>query len=168
MNEALIIKDTLDNLYNEVLNGKQEIFLESDKIMVDILKLKDMTIIDKDESEFVNGLIHSFVEKINLMYEILDVKKDNLLTLEHLSDEFHKLEIKRFNIENSYVMGMIRIEDINSFGEELFQFRNMLYAIPISDNNLLEIAKMKSKIQHFNTEILEDEDILRVAYENSN
>ena len=102
------------------------------------------------------------------MYEILDVKKDNLLTLEHLSDEFHRLEIKRFNIENSYVMGMIRIEDINSFGDELFKFRNMLYAIPISDNNLLQIAQMKSKIQHFNTEILEDEDILRVAYANSN
>ena len=44
----------------------------------------------------------------------------------------------------------------------------MLYAIPISDNNLLEIAKMKSKIQHFNTQILEEEDILRAAYENSN
>lgn len=168
MNEALVIKDTLDNLYNEVLNGKQDIFGESDKIMIDILKLKDLSIVDKDEQEFVDGLIHSFVDKINLMYEILDVKKDNLLTLEHLSDEFHRLEIKRFNIENSYVMGMIRIEDINSFGDELFKFRNMLYAIPISDNNLLQIAQMKSKIQHFNTEILEDEDILRVAYANSN
>ena len=80
----------------------------------------------------------------------------------------HKIEIKKFNIENSYIMGIVKIEDINIFKDELFQFRNMLYAIPISDNNLLEIAKMKSKIQHFNTEILEDEDILRVAYENSN
>ena len=81
MNEALVIKDTLDNLYNEVLNGKQDIFSESDKIMIDILKLKDLSIVDKDEQEFVDGLIHSFVDKINLMYEILDVKKDNLLTL---------------------------------------------------------------------------------------
>jgi hypothetical protein len=168
MNDALLIKDKLDKLYSEVLNGKQDIFGESDKIMVDILKLKDMSIIDKDEQEFVDGLIHSFVDKINLMYEILDVKKDNLLTLEHLEEEFHKLEIKRFNIENSYIMGMIKAEDINLFAEELFQFRNMLYAIQISDINLLPIAKMKSKIQHFNTEILEDEDILRVAYENSN
>lgn len=168
MNDALIIKDKLDNLYNQVLNGKQDIFIDSDKIMIDILKLKDTTIEDKDEYEFVDGLIHSFVEKINLMYEILDVKKDNLLTLEHLEEEFHKLEIKKFNIENSYIMGMIKIDNINIFKDELFQFRNMLYAIPISDSNLLEIAKMKSKIQHFNTQILEDEDILRVAYENSN
>jgi hypothetical protein len=44
----------------------------------------------------------------------------------------------------------------------------LLYAIPISDNNLLEIAKMKSKIQHFNTQVLEDEEVLRTAYDNSN
>ncbi len=168
MNDALVIKDKLDSLYNQVLNGRQDIFLESDKLMVDILKLQDLSIEDKDENDFVQGLIHSFVEKINLMYEILDVKKDNLLTLEHLEEDFHKIEIKKFNIENNYVMGMVRVEDIKLFEEELFQFRNMLYAIPISDSNLLEIAKMKSKIQHFNTQILEDEDILRVAYQNSN
>ncbi len=168
MNEALEIKDRLDNLYTQVLNGKQDIFKESDQIMLDILKLKEMSINDDDVREFVVGLISSFVEKINLMYEVLDVKKDNLLTLEHLSEEFHKLEIKKFNIENSYIMGMVKIEDINNFADELFQFRNLLYAIPISDNNLLEIAKMKSKIQHFNTQVLEDEEVLRTAYDNSN
>jgi hypothetical protein len=31
---------------------------------------------------------------------------------------------------------------------------------------MLEVAKMKSMVQHFNTEILEDEDVLRVAYSN--
>ncbi len=168
MNEALEIKDRLDNLYTQVINGKQDIFKESDQIMLDILKLKEMSINDDDVREFVVGLISSFVEKINLMYEVLDVKKDNLLTLEHLSEEFHKLEIKKFNIENSYIMGMVKIEDINNFADELFQFRNLLYAIPISDNNLLEIAKMKSKIQHFNTQVLEDEEVLRTAYDNSN
>ena len=168
MNDALLIKDRLDRLYSEVLNGKQDIFKESDQIMLDILKLKEMSINDDDVREFVVGLISSFVEKINLMYEVLDVKKDNLLTLEHLSEEFHKLEIKKFNIENSYIMGMVRIEDINNFADELFQFRNLLYARPISDNNLLEIAKMKSKIQHFNTQVLEDEEVLRTAYDNSN
>ena len=168
MNNALIIKDKLDNLYNEVLNGRQDVFEESDKLILEILSLKEIDYQDNDEKEQVNELIHSFIDKINLMYEILDVKKDNLLTLEHLQEEFHKLEIKRFMIENAYVMGMIKVEEINCFKEELFSFRNMLYAIPISDSNLLDIAKMKSKIQHFNTEILEDEDILRQAYENSN
>lgn len=168
MNTALDIKDKLDSLYNEVLNGKQDVFEELDRIMVDILHLKDVEIQDNDEKAFVDGLITSFVEKINLTYEILDVKKDNLLTLEHLKEEFHVLEIKKFNIENNYVMGILKIIDIDSFKEHLFQFRNLLYAITISDSNLLDIAKMKSKIQHFNSEILEDEDILKQAYENSN
>jgi len=168
MNCVLDIKDRLDNLYSEVLNGRQDIFDESDKLIVEILQLKDENILDKDEKEFVDGLIVSFIEKINLMYEILDVKKDNLLTLEHLKEEFHKLEIKKFNIENNYVMGILKINDINSFKDDLFQFRNLLYAITISDSNLLEIAKMKSKIQHFNTEILEDEEVLKQAYDNSN
>ena len=65
-------------------------------------------------------------------------------------------------------MNVLKIGDIDSFKDELFHFRNLLYAITISDSNLLEIAKMKSKIQHFNTEILEDEDILKQAYDNSN
>ena len=42
MNIALNIKDRLDNLYNEVLNGKQEIFLELDQLIVEILKLKEI------------------------------------------------------------------------------------------------------------------------------
>ena len=33
---------------------------------------------------------------------------------------------------------------------------------------LLEVAKMKSKLQHYNTEVLEDEELLRLAYSNSN
>ena len=37
----------------------------------------------------------------------------------------------------------------------------------VNEENVFEIAKMKSKIQHFNTEILEDEDMLRIAYNNS-
>ena len=88
--------------------------------------------------------------------------------LVELREEFAKLEIKHFAIVNDYVMGIVKNSQIDTFKEELFSFRDKLYAIPISDNNLLEIAKMKSKIQHFNTEVLEDEEILRQAYANSN
>ena len=168
MNEVLIVKDKLDSLYNQVLNGRQDIFFDSDKLMIDILHLQSLVIEDNNEREFVNELIHSFVEKINLMYEILDVKKDNLLNLEYLEDEFSKLEIMKFNIENRYIMGIVRIDEVNMFKDALLCFRNMLYAIPINHENLLEIAKMKSKIQHFDTQILEEEDILDLAYKNSN
>lgn len=88
--------------------------------------------------------------------------------LNKIREDFKALEIKKFNIINSYIMGVVKIEEIVVFKNELFRFRDMLYAIPISDDNILEIASLKSKVQHFNTEVLEDDEILRVAYQNSN
>ncbi len=168
MDKALELKDKIDNLYNDVRNDVQGGISKLDKLFVEVLSLEDLSCYNEEEKQQIKELINSFIDKIKLIYEILEVKSDNLLTLEYLQEEFSKLEIKRFVIENNYVMGIIRIEDIDNFKQELFQFRDMLYAITISDSNLLEIAKMKSKVQHFNTEILEDEDILRVAYANSN
>lgn len=166
MEELLILKDKLDILYNEVVLGNQDVLSDLDNLLLKLLKYDDLSSYDKEEVEQIISLINSFTEKINLIYELLEVKRDNLLTMDNLRETFKKLEMKRFTIVNNYVMGMITIDDINSFKEELFQFRNKLYAIPISDNNLLEVAKMKSKIQHFNTEVLEDEDILKQAYNN--
>ena len=76
MNDALIIKDRLDELYSQVLNGKQDIFSESDKIMLDILRLKDLVIDDQDESDFVEGLIHSFVENLKMQETV----KEKIIT----------------------------------------------------------------------------------------
>lgn len=168
MEEILLLKDKIDELYNMVVNGNQNVLDELDKLLVRILKYDDLSMYNNEEVELIASLISSFTEKVNLIYELLEVKRDNLLTMEYLREEFMKLEMRRFAIVNSYVMGMVNIDVINSFKDSLFQFRNMLYAIPISDNNLLEVAKMKSKVQHFNTEVLEDEDILKQAYSNSN
>lgn len=168
MEEILLLKDKIDELYNKVVNGNQDVLDELDKLLVNILKYDDLSMYNKDEVEQVVSLISSFTDKINLIYELIEIKRDNLLTMDNLREEFKKLEMRRFTIVNNYVIGIVTIDAINSFKESLFQFRNMLYAIPISDNNLLEVAKMKSKVQHFNTEVLEDEDILKQAYSNSN
>ncbi len=88
--------------------------------------------------------------------------------MEVLRKEFKFLELKRFEIVSNYVTGMVRVSDIEDFKEKLFGFRDKLYAISISDDNLIEIAKMKSVVQHLNTEVLEDEDILAIAYQNEN
>lgn len=168
MEELLLLKDKLDNLYNRVVDGNQDVLDELDNLLLVLLKYDDLSKYNSEEVEQIISLINSFTEKINLIYELLEVKRDNLLSLENLREEFSKLEMKRFMIVNNYVMGIVTINDINSFRESLFQFRNKLYAIPISDNNLLEIAKMKSKVQHFNTEVLEDEEVLKQAYTNKN
>lgn len=168
MEELLLLKDKLDILYNRVIDGNQDVLDELDNLLLVLLKYDDLSKYNSDEVEQIISLINAFTEKVNLIYELLEVKRDNLLSLENLREDFSKLEIKRFVIVNNYVMGIVTIDDINSFRESLFQFRNRLYAIPISDNNILEIAKMKSKVQHFNTEVLEDEEVLKQAYANKN
>ena len=50
--------------------------------------------------------------------------------------------------------------------EELRGFREKLYNFTCTEETILEVAKMKSKVQHFNTEIIEDEDVLKMAYSN--
>ena len=90
------------------------------------------------------------------------------MTLEDLKKEMYMLELERYDIENNYIIGKLNVQQIDHFRDLLFKFKDIVYAYPITEENLLEIAKLKSKIQHYNTQILEDEDILRAAYANSN
>lgn len=168
MQSILELKNRLDNLYNRVVNNNEDVLVAMDELLVEIIKYENLDGYNDEEVEMIVSLISSFTEKANIIYDLLDVKRDNLLTIENLRNEFRMIEMKRFNIVNNYVMGIVKISDVNSFKDNLFNFRNKLYAIPINDDNLLEIAKMKSKIQHYNTEVLEDEELLRLAYSNSN
>lgn len=88
------------------------------------------------------------------------------MSLEELRVEFLKIEAERFTIINGYIMGIIKKLEIDRFEKALFEFREKLYEFVWDEENMLEVAKMKSMVQHFNTEILEDEDVLRVAYSN--
>lgn len=162
----LLIK--VDNVYSKVIKGNRDVLNELDQLLLEILEYDDLSEFNDDEVELITLIINSFTFKVNLIYKILNVKRNQLLTMEQLREEFKVLEMKRFEAVNNYVMGIIRVEDIKSFEERLFSFRDKLYAIPISDSNLIEIAKMKSKVQHFNTEVLEDEEVLKIAYSNSN
>lgn len=166
--ELSVIQDKVNDIYNRVFNGDKDVLKELDGILEEILKYSDLSLYSKEEINNISYIIGKLTEKINLIYEMLEIKKDNLLTVEMLREEFKIIEMKRFEILNNYVMGMVKIDDINLFKEMLFRFREKLYAISISDNTLIEIAKMKSRIQHFNTEVLEDEEVLKQAYANSN
>lgn len=88
------------------------------------------------------------------------------MSLDDLRNQFLKIETKRFNIINGYIKGIVKKEEIDRFEKALLGFREDLYKFICDDENILEIAKMKSKVQHFNTEILEDEDVWKVAYLN--
>ena len=91
-----------------------------------------------------------------------------MIDIEELRRQFRNVEILRFNIVSNYVTGMVNVDDIEQFKKIFFDLREKLDAFPTNEENLLEIAKMKSKMTHHNTEVLEDENILEVAYANSN
>lgn len=88
------------------------------------------------------------------------------MNIENLREEFIELEKFRFNIINCYIMGILKKTDVDRFQQALQVFREKLYSFTYSEENILEVAKMKSMVQHFNTEIIEDEDVLKMAYSN--
>jgi len=91
-----------------------------------------------------------------------------MIDIEELRRLYRIIEILRFNIVSNYVTGMVNVSDIEEFKKIFFDLRDKLDAFQTTEENLIEIAGMKSKLQHFNTEVLEDENILEVAYANSN
>ena len=88
------------------------------------------------------------------------------MSIEILREEFIELEKFKFNIINCYIMGIVKKSDIDRFQLALFEFREKLYDYACNDEEILEVAKMKSMVPHFTTEIIEDEDVLRMAYSN--
>ena len=87
--------------------------------------------------------------------------------IEEIRKLFFVLEKDHFTIINNYIMGIISIQEVTIFGQKIEKIRNLLDNFQTNDENLLEIAKYKSKIQHFYTEIMEDEELLRMAYSNN-
>ncbi len=83
-----------------------------------------------------------------------------------IEEELLNLERDRYNILNEYILGIVDIKKVRDFGRKIEVLRIHLDKIEVSEDNLYEIASIKSKIQHFYTEIMEDEDLLRVAYSN--
>lgn len=164
--KALNLLVKLDKLFSEVVKNKNYYFLnELDNLLIEILNISEENALN---DEILSMVILAFNQKVNLIYKLCPPENQNPISLEELQIEFKTIEFIQFNINNNFVLGIVTVDEIESFKKILFGFKNKLYAIPISDTNLLEIAKMKSKIQHYETNILEDEDILKTAYNNSN
>lgn len=163
LNKLLELLCKEDLLYAKVIKGNKDVLDEIDSLIQELL-LNIEVIEERDE--LTTMVINAFSDKINIIYKLLNLSDEKDITMESLRENFKILEAKRFNIVNNYVLGIVKIEELDTFKTLLEDFRKRLYAIPISDNNILEIAKMKSKAQHFDTEVLEDEDVLKCAYNN--
>ena len=172
LSEILKLVSEADNIYKKVISGnknvEEELSLVVDKMVNCADRLEELNLDDKD---LALAIITNFNSKIDLINLLLpkDLFNPNEIGMDYLRRTMESLEMKRFDIMNKYVMGSLIKEELDAFGEELEAFRKRVYeVIPEDDDILLEIAKMKSKIQHLNTEVLEDEEVLKVAYSNSN
>lgn len=162
--KALNLLVELDKIYAEALNGNNKIKDRINQLTIEILSFSEEELTD----EIIGLAIVTFNQKVDLIYKICTPEFEDTDDLSQIRNDFSELEIKQFEINNNYILGTLTTSEIDEFKNKLFSFRDKLYAIEISDNNVVEIAKMKSKIQHYETEILEDEEILSQAYNNSN
>lgn len=163
LNKLLDLLCKEDVLYAKVVKGNKDILDEIDSLIQELLSnIED----NEERDELASMVINAFSDKINIIYKLLNLSNEKDITMDFLRENFKILEAKRFSIVNNYVMGIVKVEELDDFRTLLENFRKKLYAIPISNNNILEIAKMKSKIQHYETEVLEDEDVLKCAYSN--
>lgn len=90
-----------------------------------------------------------------------------LNSLLSLRKVFAIIEKEHYKIVDSYIKGQLLYEMVEQFENLVCEFRQNLYAYVPLEKELLEVAKMKSKIQHYITEVLEDENLLTMAYKNS-
>lgn len=86
--------------------------------------------------------------------------------IDKIREEFFYLEKERYLILNDYILGIVKLDRVEEFGKSIETIRTHLEEIEITEENLLEIANIKSKVQHFYTEIMEEEELLKQAYNN--
>ena len=159
--------EEINKIYNDALNDCDNVLERIDSFLINLPIFDDKSLFEMYDDNEIKEFFQNISIKIATIYSLIDLKIENV-SIEELRIEFLTLEKLRFETVNKYIMGIINKQDIEVFKDSLFNFRHKLYAIPISDSNILEIAKMKSKAQHFYTEVLEDEDVLKVAYSNAN
>ncbi len=162
----------LDSLYKSLIKGNKNIDKKLNDLINKMMKYaEDIESLDMETKELAIRAITIFNSKVELINDLLnkDIFKPSAINMGYLRDTMDSLEVKRYELLNNYVLGKIIKEELDEFEKELVAFKKRVYEIePEDDEMLLEIARMKSKIQHLNTEVLEDEDVLKVAYMNSN
>ena len=155
----------INRMYIDVLNGcSVDInLLDSFNVELSNIPFKEFNVEEKD---ILSSVVTSCVEQVNLINYLVMKREFNVSSIDGLREEFVVIEKERFNIINSYIVGILKKSEIDRFEELWSCFKEKLYQYSPLEDELLEVAKMKSKMQHFSTEIFEDEEVLRVAYRN--
>lgn len=86
------------------------------------------------------------------------------MKIEEIIKEFNELEHKHFNIINSYIMSKVTKEDYKDFTVCLFNLRKKLDSFKPKEDEIYTIANMKSRLQHFITDTVEDEEVIKSIF----
>lgn len=154
----------LNRLYLDVLANKLIDVNELDEIM-DSVNGNDISSFSEDDRVILCNVIGGCSNVVSVIKYLLS-KRDVNVPLQELRDEFLILEREHYVIVNKYITGIINVSDVNNFDLVLNKFKTKLYEYVTNEEDIMEVAKMKSKVQHFRTEVLEDEDLLKIAYSN--
>lgn len=159
------ILSNINRMYIDVLNGSliDDNLLEEFNSELLSISLKDFK---TQEQDVLSSVVTSSLEQYNLIKYVLCKRKNNEISIDVLRREFVIIESEHFNILNNYVQGVLMKNQIDSYYDVWKKFKEKLYQYEPSEDEIMEIAKMKSKMQHFSTDIFEDEDVLSIAYSN--
>lgn len=84
--------------------------------------------------------------------------------IEELQKEFISLEQEHYYIINNYITNKVTKEEYKNFTVKLFKFREKLDNYKPKAEEIYEVAGMKSRVQHYITDTVEDEEILKSLF----
>ena len=160
----LNLLNRINQIYSDMLNKKYESFGNLKDIHKELVMLKD-EIKPGENEDLIKRIINICNEQISL---ITYLNEEYCKDIDYIRNSFLGLEKAHYEVTNKYITGVILPSDIKEFENIIQKFKTILYKHNPSEENVMEVAKMKSKVQHFTTEILEDEDVLKIAYSNKN
>lgn len=88
------------------------------------------------------------------------------MKIDDIRNEFLLIEAEHFKILNDYILGVVKIKQIDEFKKKIMDFRDVLDHYEYKEEELIEVARMKSSVQHYITDSLEDDNVLKQAYAN--
>ena len=84
--------------------------------------------------------------------------------IEELRKDFISLEREHYIIINNYITKKVTKEEYKNFTVKLFKFREKLDNYQSKPEEIYEVAGMKSRVQHYITDTVEDEEILKSLF----
>jgi len=160
----------LDKIYEQILLGNYDVLGKLQTIVESVISFQDL---DKDSVNYplFQEFLEAFETKTSLIYKILELDDGESVKEYKLADlqkKMNIIEMKHFDYVQKAMFEQLTFQEYEDFRKGIESFRNILDRFQCDDENLLEVAGMKSRVQHFITDFLEDEEVLRVAYQNKN